>query len=38
MRRARRGATTMGMRPSLLTQLEGVLERPLKAPAYSTTC
>jgi hypothetical protein len=32
------GATTTGTRPSLLTHLEGVLERPLEAPAYSTTC
>jgi hypothetical protein len=38
VRRARRGATTTGTRPSLLTQLEGVHERPLEAPAYSTTC
>jgi hypothetical protein len=38
MRRARRDATTTGMRPSQLTQLEGVLERPLRAPACSTTC
>jgi hypothetical protein len=37
-RRARRGAKTTGTRPLPLTQLEGVLERPLKAPAYSTTC
>jgi hypothetical protein len=37
MRRARRDATTMGSRPSLLTQLEGVLERPLGVPVYSTT-
>jgi hypothetical protein len=37
-RRARWGATTMGMRPSLSTQLEGALERPLEAPACSTTC
>jgi hypothetical protein len=37
-RRARRGATTTGTRPSLPTQLEGALERPLEAPAYSTTC
>jgi hypothetical protein len=37
-RRAHRGATTTGTRPLLLTQLEGVLERPLEAPAYSTTC
>jgi hypothetical protein len=37
-RHVRRGAMTMGTRPSLLTQLEGVLERPLEAPAYSTTC
>jgi hypothetical protein len=37
-RRARRGVTTTRTRPSLLTQLEGVLERPLEAPAYSTTC
>jgi hypothetical protein len=35
---ARRDATTTGKRPSQLTQLEGVLERPLEAPAYSTTC
>jgi hypothetical protein len=28
----------MGTRPSLLTQLEGVLERPLEAPAYLTAC
>jgi hypothetical protein len=33
-RRTRRGATTTGTRPSLLTQLEGALE----APAYATTC
>jgi hypothetical protein len=25
-------------RPSLLTQPEGVRERPLEAPVYSTTC
>jgi cytochrome c553 len=37
-RHARRGAMTTGTRPSLLTQLEGVLERSLEAPAYSTTC
>jgi hypothetical protein len=37
-RRARRDATTTGTRPSHLTQLEGVLERPFEAPAYSTTC
>jgi hypothetical protein len=37
-RRVRRGATTTGMRPSLLTQLEGALERSLEAPAFSTTC
>jgi hypothetical protein len=37
-RRARRGATTTGTRPSLSTQLEGALERPLEAPACSTTC
>jgi hypothetical protein len=27
-----------GTKPLLLTQLEGVLELPLDAPAYSTTC
>jgi hypothetical protein len=37
-RRVRRGTTTTGTRPSLLTQLEGVLERPHEAPTYSTTC
>jgi hypothetical protein len=36
--RARRGAMTTGTRPSLSTQLEGVLKRPLEALAYSTTC
>jgi hypothetical protein len=34
----RRDATTMGTRPSQLTQLEEVLERLLEAPTYSTTC
>jgi hypothetical protein len=28
---------TTETRPSLSTQLEGALEQPLKAPAYSTT-
>jgi hypothetical protein len=37
-RRARRGATTTGTRPSPLTQLEGALEWPLEAPTYSMTC
>jgi hypothetical protein len=37
-RHARRGTTMTGMRPSLLTQLEGALERPLEAPACLTTC
>jgi hypothetical protein len=37
-KKPRRGATTMGTRPSLSTQLEGGLERPLEAPACSTTC
>jgi hypothetical protein len=37
-RHVRRGATTTGTRPSLSTQLEGALERPLEAPACSTTC
>jgi hypothetical protein len=32
------GRNDDGTRPSLLTQLEWVLERPLEAPAYSTTC
>jgi hypothetical protein len=32
------GATTTGTGPSLSTQLEGALERPLKAPACLTTC
>jgi hypothetical protein len=31
-------STTMGKKPLLLTQLEGVLEQPLEASAYSTTC
>jgi hypothetical protein len=34
----KRGATTMGTRPSLSTQFEGALKRPLEAPAYSTIC
>jgi hypothetical protein len=38
MRCTRRDATTTGMRPSQLTQLERALERPLEAPAYLTTC
>jgi hypothetical protein len=37
-RRACRGVTTMGTRPSLLTQLKGALERPLEAPVSSMTC
>jgi hypothetical protein len=32
------GQTTTRTRPSLLTRLERALERPLEAPAYSTTC
>jgi hypothetical protein len=38
LRGARRGVTTTKTRLSLLTQFEGVLERPLEALAYSTTC
>jgi hypothetical protein len=37
-RRASRGATTTATKPLLLTQLNGVLERPLEALGYSTTC
>jgi hypothetical protein len=37
-KKLRRGATSSGMRPSLSTQLEGALERPLEAPTCSTTC
>jgi hypothetical protein len=33
-----RGATTTATKPLLLTQLDGVLERPLEALGYSTTC
>jgi hypothetical protein len=36
-RRACRGAMTTRTRPSLSTQLEGAPERPLEAPACSTT-
>jgi hypothetical protein len=38
VRRTRRGATTTGTRPSLSTQLEGALERPLEDPSCLTTC
>jgi hypothetical protein len=38
MRRTSRGATMTGTKPFLLTQLDGVLERPLEAPTCSTTC
>jgi hypothetical protein len=37
-RRVSRGATTMETKPLLSTQLDGVLERPLEALGYSTTC
>jgi hypothetical protein len=37
-RRVHWGATMTGTRPSLSTQLEGALERPLEAPSYSTAC
>jgi hypothetical protein len=37
-RRASRGVTTTATKPLLLTQLNGVLERPLEALGYSTTC
>jgi hypothetical protein len=37
-KKPRRGTTTTGTRPSLSTQLEGALERPLEAPACSTIC
>jgi hypothetical protein len=37
-RRASRGATTVGMRPLLLTQLDGALGRPLEALGSLTTC
>jgi hypothetical protein len=38
LQKHKRSTTTTGTRPSLSTQLEGALERPLEAPAYSTTC
>jgi hypothetical protein len=38
MTHARRGATMTGMRPSRSTRPERALERPLEAPACSTTC
>jgi hypothetical protein len=37
-RRASRGATTMGTKPLLLTQLDGALGRPLEAQGCLTTC
>jgi hypothetical protein len=37
-RRASRGATTMGTKLLLLTQLDGALERPLEAQGCLTTC
>jgi hypothetical protein len=37
-RRASRGETTMAMKPLLLTQLDGALDRPLEALGFSTTC
>jgi hypothetical protein len=37
-RRASRGATTTEMKPLLLTQLDGALERPLEALGYLTIC
>jgi hypothetical protein len=37
-RRANRGATTTEMKPLLLNQLDGVLERPLEALGCLTTC
>jgi hypothetical protein len=37
-RRASRGATTMMSRLSLLTQLDGALDRPLEVRGCSTTC
>jgi hypothetical protein len=37
-RRASRGATAVMPRPSLLTRLDGALDRPLEAWGCSTTC
>jgi hypothetical protein len=37
-RRARRGTTTTGTRPSNSTRLERALERPLEAPTCSMAC
>jgi hypothetical protein len=38
VRHASRGATTTETKPSLLTQLDGVLERPLEGLGCLTTC
>jgi hypothetical protein len=38
VRRASRGVTTTETKPLLLTQFDGVLERPLEALGYLTTC